>query len=52
MKIFTFLGLSTGNFLYQFTQDGNYHIAIERSFFMGVALLAVYLIEKVWNYYE
>jgi hypothetical protein len=39
-----FIGLSVGNFLYSFFVGGDYDVALERSFFQGVALLCVWLI--------
>jgi len=45
MNIFLlFIGLSIGNFGYQFVNKKDYNAAFERSFFQAVALVAVFLL--------
>jgi len=45
MKLFLlWLGLATGNFLYQLFNKRQWSVAFERSFFQGVALLLAHII--------
>ncbi len=46
----TWIGLSIGNFVWQAMRGSHdWGQAAERSFFQGVALLAVVLLQKVWR---
>jgi len=44
-----FIGLIIGNFLYQYSNDKDWNIAIERTYFQFTALFAVWIIVWVKN---
>jgi len=44
-----FIGLMVGNFLYQYSNDKDWYIAIERTYFQFTALFAVWIIVWVKN---
>ena len=47
MKTRVFIGLAIGNFLYQALSSGDYSKSFEVSFYMGTAILIVYLSERL-----
>ena len=49
MLLALWIGLSIGNFVWQALQGySNWNQAAERSFFQAVALLAVFLLRRIW----
>jgi hypothetical protein len=42
-----FLGLALGNFIYQCFSKQNYSVAIDRTFFQGIALFAIWITNRI-----
>jgi hypothetical protein len=42
-----FLGLALGNFIYQYFSKQNYTVALDRSFFQGIALFAIWIANRI-----
>ena len=45
----TWIGLTTGNYIYQALGEHNWLVATERSFFQGGAFIALILIMIIWK---